>query len=81
MSFELGSPLPYHTESTGKRKVKTVDSIKTLMENEPTITIPEIAVTLDMSISGIEKAIQRMKSDGLIEREASKKGGRWKVIK
>ena len=28
-----------------------------LMENEPTITIPEIAVTLDMSISGIEIAI------------------------
>ena len=39
------------------------------MENEPTIIIPEIAVMLDMSISGIEKAIQRMKSDGLIERK------------
>lgn len=89
VSFELRSSLHDSTKSTVeskgkstvKSKVKTADSIKMLMKNEPSITIPEIAVTLGMSVSGIEKAIRKMASDGIIVRENGKKGGYWKVVK
>ena len=89
VSFELRSLSPARTESiakskgesTVKSKVKTADNIKMLMKSEPTITIPEIAVTLGLSTSGIEKAVRKMKSEGIIERVAGKKGGHWVVLK
>lgn len=47
--------------------------------NEFSITIPEIASALDMSIAGIEKIIRALKKEGRLRRVGPAKGGHWDI--
>ncbi len=80
VSFELKSALPNQTGSKVKSKVKSKDKIKSLMKEEPTISLSDIAEAIGMSLSGVEKAVRNMKVSGEIERKDGKKGGIWIVL-
>ena len=80
VSFELKSALPNQTGSKVKSKVKSKDKIKSLMKDEPTISLSDIAEAIGMSLSGVEKAVRNMKVSGEIERKDGKKGGIWIVL-
>jgi len=52
--------------------------IKKIAQNS-SVTIPEIASALDMSIAGIEKIIRALKKEGRLRRVDPAKGGHWEI--
>ena len=60
---------------------RTKRIIISLMEQDPNITIPEIALELGLSKPAIDKAIASLKKDGFIRRIGPNKNGSWMVIK
>ena len=67
---------------TLSRKVhdKLRDKILHIIEEKPEITIPEIAEITDKSERGIIKNIEKLRAEGILDREGSRKTGKW-VIK
>ena len=62
-----------------KSNLKSDQKIYELMKKDSKITIKELALRLDMSESGIKKAINKLKNMGKIERVGSAKGGHWEI--
>ena len=62
-----------------KSKVKSKGKVIDLIAQNPSITIPEMAVALDMSIPGIEKIIRSLKKENRLRRIGPDKGGHWEV--
>lgn len=50
------------------------------MMEKPKITIPELSEKIGISTRSIEKAISKLKKDGLLKRIGSTKSGHWKII-
>ena len=50
------------------------------MEENPHITIPELAVKIGITERSIERNIQSIQAKGLLERVGPAKGGSWKII-
>jgi len=59
-----------------KRRTQIINHI---IDNK-NITIPEIANSLGLSVSAVEKQIRRLKQDKLIERIGSDKTGYWSIL-
>jgi len=59
---------------------KTPAAILALLQREPDLSIPEIAIRLKKSESAIERAIRRLRESGRLERIGPAKGGHWQVI-
>jgi len=68
-----------YQKSDHKSNLKSDQKIYELMKKDSKITIKELALRLDMSESGIKKAINRLKNMGKIERVGSAKGGHWEI--
>ena len=64
----------------GKNSGKTSGKIIALMQENPKITISEIADKLDRSQRAIELQINKMKKDKFIRRVGPAKGGDWEVL-
>ncbi len=60
---------------------KSDQKLKECLKVNPNMTISELAVALNMSISGIKKIIRQLKNSGEIRRIGPDKGGSWKVVK
>ncbi|MDE6497766.1 MAG: Fic family protein [Muribaculaceae bacterium] len=58
---------------------KTEATILQLLQHNPWLTRAELAKKIEMSDSGIKKALANMKAAGWIERFGSNKSGRWIV--
>ncbi len=80
--------VPRNVPRNGPRNVTTNDSeelsktqlaILELFKKEPTITISEIAIILNLADRTIKRAIDFLKKSGLIERIGSTKSGHWEV--
>jgi ATP-dependent DNA helicase RecG len=72
-------------ETTQKSTVKitlksTVKTLELIKEN-PLITIPELAISLNKSKSAIEKQIAKLKENQQLERIGPDNGGYWQVKK
>ena len=63
----------------GKTPGKTPAAILDLLEDEPELSIPELAVRLGRSESAVERAIRRLREAGLLERIGPARGGSWRV--
>jgi len=74
-------PLPKKGSVKGsvKRSVKTQDSILTHIDQDPKITIPDMAIELDISTRSIEKHIKILQSMGILQRIGPARGGHWKI--
>ena len=64
-----------------KTPVKTPVKILTLFEENPNMTLAEIAETIGKSLSAVERACTKLVNEGYLKHEGPKKGGYWKVIK
>ena len=60
---------------------KTPDRILYIIENNPQITIKQIAEILGISDRAVKKWLQKLKKEKKIERVGPAKGGYWKVLK
>ena len=67
-------------KSTVKSTMKSTMKALKLIEENPYITIPELAELLDKSKSAIEKQIAKLKANQKIERVGADKGGHWQII-
>ncbi|MBT9545350.1 MAG: winged helix-turn-helix transcriptional regulator [Candidatus Sericytochromatia bacterium] len=68
------------TPASAKSSGKSSGKIVVLMQEQATISIPEIAAKLGLTTRAIEKQIRQLKADGVIHRVGPAKGGHWKVI-
>jgi len=51
-----------------------------LIIGNPKISVPEIARTINLSLSGVEKNIRQLKKDGKLSRTTDTKSGEWVVV-
>ncbi len=66
-------------KSKVKSKVKSRVKVIEMITQNPSVTIPEIAAALDMSIPGIEKIIRSLKEEKRLRRIGPDKGGHWEI--
>jgi len=59
---------------------KPPDMILDALRQDPTLSIPSIAVLISKSESAVERAIRKLREDGRLERVGPAKGGSWKVL-
>ena len=51
-----------------------------LITENPKVSVPEIAKTVNLSLSGVEKNIRQLKKEGKLSRTTNTKSGEWIVI-
>ena len=66
---------------SGKMSGKPTLEILGLIKQDSSLTVSELAITLELSERTIERAIQALRADGRLERIGPSKGGFWKVLK
>lgn len=64
-----------------KTNMKTGMKILELLSDNPKMSIPELAASLTMSVSGIRYQMDKLKKSGVLERVGADKGGYWKINK
>lgn len=67
-------------KTRGKTPVKLAEQILTLLQQQPTITLAEVAATLGKSLSAIERAVAKLRQAGRLQRVGGSKGGHWEVM-
>lgn len=76
--FEFNTTLS--TDTTQKTTVKSTVKVMNLIEINSEINVPEIAETLVLSKSTIEKRIKRLKLEKILERFSTDKRGHYKIM-
>lgn len=66
-----------HGKEMGKEKSK--EKILSILSGNPHLTTAELSVATGLSISGVEKHLRALKTEGRIKRIGPDKGGYWKV--
>jgi len=72
-------------EKSGQKKVvrksgqKKWSEVLELIKENPKITRSELSETLEINPSAIQRHIQKLKTEGIIERIGGDKGGYWKI--
>ena len=70
------------TETTLKTTLKTtLREIFCVIKDNPEVSIPELAIQLNLSKEGVKYNIKKLKDLGYISRVGAKKGGHWIVLK
>lgn len=67
-------------ETQVKTRVKTPQQILGLLQQQPHMTLAEVAATLGRAVSTIERAAAKLQADGKLRYQGPKKGGRWEVL-
>ena len=62
------------------RENSTREKILTLLQSNPTITMKEIALDLNLSEKGIEWQIKQLRQNGTIKRIGGDRGGKWEIV-
>jgi len=60
--------------------IKTPDEIIELLQQQPELSLAEIAKHIGRATSTVERAVAKLKQQGKLEYIGAKKGGHWKVI-
>ena len=81
LTLRLGTVSVLNPESKERGKETSKENIKSLMREDKFITIRQIAQRLQMSESGVEKAIRILRQNGEIIRNGGRFGGEWVVLK
>ena len=64
-----------------KTRVKTADQILALLSTHAELSLADVAATIGRSISAVERAVAKLKTQNRLTYEGPKKGGKWKVIR
>ncbi|EIJ35367.1 Fic family protein [Thiothrix nivea] len=75
-SFEEKTPV----ETQVKTRVKVPEQILELLQQQPTLTLAEVAGKLGKSVSAIERAAAKLRKEGRLRRVGPIKGGHWEVV-
>ena len=67
-------------KTTGKTTGKTPAGVLRLLAENPSLTVPQIAVLMEKSVRAVHRAIRTLRESGQLERVGPAKGGYWRVI-
>ncbi len=67
-------------ERLGERLGKTRATIVEAMRDNPKVSARALAQALGLSVTAVEKNIQALKTQGLVQRIGPAKGGHWEVV-
>ena len=67
-------------ETQVETRVKTPEQILTLLLEQPSLTLAEVASRLGKSTSAIERAVAKLKQQKKLAFNGPKKGGHWQVL-
>ena len=81
LTLRLGTVSVMNPESKERGKETSKEKIKALMREDKFITIGQMAQRLQMSESGIEKAIRILRKNEEVNRKGGRFGGEWEVLK
>lgn len=62
-----------------KTTKKMADRLMVIIEEDPNVSVKEMAEKVGLTIEGAKYHIRNMKKQGIIERIGPDKGGYWKV--
>ena len=65
---------------TDKVTDKSGAKVLNLIQNNPSVTIPEMMQALGMSDSGVRKILRRLQQQGALRRVGANKNGHWEII-
>jgi predicted HTH transcriptional regulator len=68
-------------ETLGKTLGNTPARILELLQENPNLTVPEIALQISKSESAVQRGILKLQVAGRLKRAGSRKGGHWEVLK
>ena len=81
ITFPLGKTVEKtRVKTREKTRVKTREKIIELIKDNNQITAKELALSLDITIKGIEWQLGNLKKEGIIKRIGPAKGGHWEII-
>jgi Fic family protein len=63
-----------------KTRVKTPEAILNLLKDNPSLSLAEVATHLGKATSTIERAVAKLKQEGRLSHEGTKKGGVWNIL-
>ncbi len=72
------------TYTTTKTTIKGEDKEKEILgviENNPSLSVEQISLTVNLSIDGVRYHIKNLKRKGRIKRKGHGKGGSWEILK
>ena len=72
---------PTKSDGTQKTKIKSYQIILEMIEDNPNITIAELARRMNFSEKGIKKNLAKLKEMGKLVRVGPDRGGHWEVVK
>lgn len=75
LKLEISTP-----ETMVEIRVKTRVKIISLIKENPSITIPELAEKIGLTAKGIEWNIKKLKEKGKLKRIGPTKGGHWEIV-
>ncbi|MCK4607879.1 MAG: putative DNA binding domain-containing protein [Gammaproteobacteria bacterium] len=78
-----GAPIKTPVKASGKRREsvgKASGKILAAIRDKSTITIPELAKLIGITERSVQRNIQKLQSDGLLQRIGGRKEGYWKII-
>jgi len=67
-------------KTLGKMAEKMAVKILLLLQDNPALSIPELAEKMKKSESAVERAIRKLRQSGLLKRVGPAKGGYWEII-
>ena len=65
---------------TDKVTGKSEDKLLALIEENPSITIPEMMSRLGLSDSGVRKILRKLQNQGKLRRVGANKNGHWEIV-
>jgi ATP-dependent DNA helicase RecG len=68
-------------ETPGKTPGKTPSRILELLQKNPNLTVPDIALQISKSESAVQRGILKLQIAGRLKRAGSRKSGYWEVLK
>ena len=77
----LETQVKMQVETRVEMQKKTPDQILLLLEQNPRMTLSEVAVAIGKSISAVERAVAKLKQADKLAFIGPKKGGHWQVVK
>lgn len=81
--FKKLSEIPSESEKVEGSDItvrETVGKILEAIRDNPTITREKLSQVTDLSISGVEWNLARLKKEGKIKRIGPDRGGQWEII-
>ena len=80
MAEEIRKNDEINTEEIRKKYGRNAFEIISLLSTNPYLTGKEMAVSLSVSQSTIEKNISKLQKAGLLKRQGPTKGGYWELV-